>query len=92
MPLKFRGPPILNPTKGSVRFTGYPEGAGDTRVIVCQVTRGALESLTRNPTLTADGMLGIYNAHIAVIRAAANALFDSGSDEPHISEETLKNR
>ena len=92
MRLTFRGPPILSSSKGAIRFTGYQSASPAPTVVICHVTRDALEYLSRNPEINAAGMLSSFNEHRSVIRGAACAPFESGQTEPVITAEVLKGR
>ena len=81
---------MLTPAKLSIRFTGYPDGSAKPNVVICHITRGALEYLCGEPNIGAEKMLHAFNAHLSEIRAAACSMFETGTAEPVISEDTLK--
>ena len=91
MPLEFRGRAVLDPTAGSVRFAGFPDSKPwQTRVIICQITKGALQSLARDTQSEPEKLLAAFETNAQVIYEIASSEFDTGNWQPTITEEMIE--
>ncbi len=90
MPLIFRGPPILTPNASSVRFTAYSNNQ-PPRLVVCHITRGALQALTLRK-MSGGTMLRCFEEHLSLIHRTASAEFDRRGVDPVLTEENMQMR
>jgi|GEM_PF-5955649 hypothetical protein len=91
MPLEFRGPALFDPTSKSVRFAGFPNSqTWQTRVVICQITKGALQGLSHENASEPDRLLAAFERHVQTIHELASCEFDTGNWRPTITEEMVK--
>jgi hypothetical protein len=91
MPLEFRGPALFDPASRSIRFAGFPNSqTWQTRVVICQITKDALQGLARDDASEPDRLLAAFERHAQTIHELASSEFDSGNWRPTITEEMVK--
>lgn len=91
MPLEFRGPALFDPASKSVRFAGFPNSqTWQTRVVICQITKGALEGLAHEEVSEPDRLLAAFDRHAEMIHELASYEFDTGNWHPTITKEMVE--
>lgn len=90
MPLEFRGNAAVDPETGSVRFAGFPNARPwQTRVVICQVTKSALQLLSLNDDDSPERLLATFEKNATLMHGIASSEFDTGDWAPTITEEML---
>ena len=90
MPLEFRGHAVFDQVTESVRFAGYPDSKPwQTRVVICLITRGALQELAQETGSEPEEMLAAFERNAKTIYEIASSEFDSGNWRPTITEEMI---
>ncbi len=90
MPLEFRGHPVFDPLTGSVRFAGFPDSKPwQTRVVICLITRGALQELAQEMGSEPAEILTAFENNAKTIYELASSEFDTGNWRPTITEEMI---
>jgi hypothetical protein len=91
MPLEFSGTAVFDPVSSSVRFAGFPNSRPwQTRVVICQITKGALQGLAHETASEPEKLLAAFERHAQTIHELASSEFDFGNWRPTITEKMIE--
>jgi hypothetical protein len=90
MPPELRGHPVFDLLTESVRFAGFPDSKPwQTRVVICLITRGALQELAQEMGPEPEESLAAFESNAKTIHEIASSEFDTGNWRPTITDEMI---